>query len=158
MAKAAAAGTLRRNFQGYTTDPAATLIGLGASSISSFHEGYAQNLVDLRSWRDAVRSGRLPTGRGRALTPEDRVARDVIEAIMCRGEVDLAAVARAHRVPLAACEPDPERLAELQRLGIVRREGATVSVAPDCRPLLRVAAAAFDRYLEAGAGRHAAAV
>jgi len=158
MAKAAAAGTLRRNFQGYTTDPAATLIGLGASSISSFQEGYTQNLVDLKGWRDAVRAGRLPTGRGLALTPADRVARDLIEAIMCQGEVDLAAVAQAHRVPLAACEPDPERFAELQRLGIVRREGTTVGVAPDCRPLLRVAAAAFDRYLGAGATRHAAAV
>lgn len=158
MAQAAAAGTLRRNFQGYTTDPAGTLIGLGASSISSFRAGYVQNEVDLKAWRDAVRAGRLPTARGVALTTEDRLARDIIEALMCRGEVDLARIAAAHGMPAAACEPDPERMAELLRLGIVRRDGSRVIVAEDCRALLRVAAAAFDRYLAAGAGRHAVAV
>src|SRR5581483_1134179 len=34
MAIAAAGGRLHRNFQGYTTDPADTLIGIGASAIS----------------------------------------------------------------------------------------------------------------------------
>ena len=43
MARALQAGTLRRNFQGYTDDPAPVLIGLGASSISRFPQGYAQN-------------------------------------------------------------------------------------------------------------------
>ncbi len=32
-------GRLRRNFQGYTDDPSATLIGFGASAISRFKEG-----------------------------------------------------------------------------------------------------------------------
>lgn len=159
MAEAAATGTLRRNFQGYTTDPAEALIGMGASAISSLPQGYAQNLVDLKAWRDAIATGRLPTARGVALTGQDRLARDLIEAIMCRGEVDLARVAQAHAAPLAACEPDPERFATLERLGIARREGTRIAVAPDCQPLLRVAAAAFDRYLEAGAPpRHAVAV
>ena len=36
-------GMLRRNFQGYTDDTAPVLIGLGASSISRFPQGYAQN-------------------------------------------------------------------------------------------------------------------
>ena len=40
---AAKAGTLRRNFQGYTDDTAPVLVGLGASSISRFPQGYAQN-------------------------------------------------------------------------------------------------------------------
>ncbi|WP_084698371.1 hypothetical protein [Muricoccus aerilatus] len=42
MAQAAAEGTLRRNFQGYATDGAPALIGLGASSPS---QGYASNPV-----------------------------------------------------------------------------------------------------------------
>jgi hypothetical protein len=36
-------GRLRRNFQGYTDDTAAALIGVGASSISRFPQGFAQN-------------------------------------------------------------------------------------------------------------------
>lgn len=158
LAQAAARGGLRRNFQGYTTDTAPVLIGLGASSISSFPQGYAQNLVDLRGWCQAVQAGRLPTARGIELSGHDRLARTLIEEIMCQGEVDLAAVARHHAVPLAACEPDPGRFADLERLGVVQREGSRIVVAPDCRPLLRVAAAAFDRYLDPAGMRHAAAI
>ncbi|MGB0960371.1 MAG: oxygen-independent coproporphyrinogen III oxidase, partial [Halocynthiibacter sp.] len=36
-------GTLRRNFQGYTADPAEALVGVGASSISRFPQGFTQN-------------------------------------------------------------------------------------------------------------------
>src|SRR6185295_9309574 len=38
LARAARAGRLRRNFQGYTTDASTTLIGLGASAISAFRD------------------------------------------------------------------------------------------------------------------------
>lgn len=158
LARAAEAGTLRRNFQGYTTDTADALIGLGASAISCLPQGYAQNLVDLKAWHGAVAAGRLPTARGVALTPDDRLARDLIEAILCRGEVDLEEVAAAHAAPLAACEPDPARFADLERFGVARRDGTRVRVEPGCRPLLRVAAAAFDRHLGAGAERHAPAL
>lgn len=158
LAVAAANGTLRRNFQGYTIDPAETLIGLGASSISSFRQGYVQNIVDLKSYGEAVRAGRLPTARGVAISADDRLRRDLIEAVMCQGEVDLAAMAERHGVPLAACEPAPEQLAMLQQLGIAHREADRIVVDEGCRPLLRVVAAAFDRYLAAAGERHAAAV
>jgi hypothetical protein len=36
-------GRLRRNFQGYTDDQSPVLIGLGASAISQFPDGYVQN-------------------------------------------------------------------------------------------------------------------
>ncbi len=45
LAVAARTGRLRRNFQGYTDDSAPILVGLGASSISRFPQGYAQNVV-----------------------------------------------------------------------------------------------------------------
>jgi oxygen-independent coproporphyrinogen-3 oxidase len=43
MAVAARTGHLRRNFQGYTDDTCDVLIGLGASAISKFPQGFAQN-------------------------------------------------------------------------------------------------------------------
>ena len=48
---AAQDGTLRRNFQGYTTDAADALIGFGASAISSLPQGYVQNAADVPAWR-----------------------------------------------------------------------------------------------------------
>jgi oxygen-independent coproporphyrinogen-3 oxidase len=158
MAAAAAAGRLHRNFQGYTTDPAETLIGIGASSISSFREGYVQNLHELKPWRAAVREGRLPTARGLVLSDRDRLERELIERIMCDGAVDLAAVGARHGVPSDACVVDRERLAELERLGVIERRGSVLRVPPACRPLLRVAATVFDRYLAASPARHAVAV
>jgi oxygen-independent coproporphyrinogen III oxidase len=157
LAVAASRGTLRRNFQGYTTDAAETLIGLGCSSISTFAQGYVQNHADLARWREAVAGGRLPTARGVALRPEDRLRREVIEAIMCRGEVDLAEVAARHGAPPSACEPDPERFALVARHGVAAREGSVVRVGPAHRPLLRIVAAAFDVRLRPSGGRYAAA-
>jgi len=51
-------GRLRRNFQGYTDDPCETLIGMGATSISQFREGYVQNLKDRKAWGEAIAAGR----------------------------------------------------------------------------------------------------
>src|SRR5690606_24429540 len=45
LAIALEAGTLRRNFQGYTTDRAAVLIGFGASAIGALPSGYVQNVA-----------------------------------------------------------------------------------------------------------------
>lgn len=158
MAIASVEGRLRRNFQGYTTDTAETLVGFGASAISSFPRGYVQNEVELRAWRQRVLAGSLPTARGVALRPSDLVQRAIIERIMCRGEVDLAEIAWRFGVEPAACEPDPARMAELLRHGIATRAGSRVRISDECRPLLRVLAAAFDRYLAPGAERHAVAV
>ena len=57
---AARAGTLHRNFQGYTDDQSPVLIGLGASSISRFPQGYAQNAPSTSAYTRAVSEGALP--------------------------------------------------------------------------------------------------
>jgi oxygen-independent coproporphyrinogen-3 oxidase len=158
MAVALRERRLRRNFQGYTTDTAEALLGFGASAIGSLPQGYVQNLADLRGWREAVAEGRLPVARGRALTVEDRALREVIEAIMCYGEVDLEEVAARHRLPLPRLSPDPEGMSRAMALGLVRRSGSRLTVPAEYRPLLRVVASAFDRYLAPGTARHAVAV
>lgn len=158
MAVALAERRLRRNFQGYTTDTAEVLLGFGASAIGSLPQGYVQNLVDLRAWREAVERGSLPVARGRMLTVEDRALREVIEAIMCYGDVDLEAVARHHGLPLARLSPDPDRISRAMALGLVRRSGSRLTVPAEYRPLLRVVASAFDRHLAPGTARHAVAV
>jgi oxygen-independent coproporphyrinogen III oxidase len=157
LARAAAAGTLRRNFQGYTTDDADTLIGLGPSAISTTPQGYAQSASDLRAWSEIIASGRLATCRGLALDGDDRFRRDVIERLMCDLAVDLEAVARRHGV---AADFSAERaaLAELEAEGVVRLQGPLVQVTADGRPLVRTVAACFDRYLQAEMRRHSAAV
>jgi len=158
LARAQAEGRLHRNFQGYTADPAAALVGFGASAISDLPQGYAQAAPDLLRWRRRVERGELPTTRGRPVDRLDRAIRAVIERIMCDLAVDLAEIAARFALPVALLEPDPARFAEVAALGLVEREGSRLVVPEAVRPLLRVVAACFDRYLTGGPLRHAAAL
>lgn len=158
MAREQGAGTLKRNFQGYTTDAAPALIGFGASSISRFDQGYAQNAVTLRHYREAVEAGRLATARGIALDAEDRFRAAIIEALMCDLAVDLERVARNHGVVLERVEDISPTLGPLIADGVACLDGPRLSVPEEHRALVRVAAAAFDAYLPTSRGTHAQAV
>ena len=158
MAVAQREGGLRRNFQGYTTDEAAALVGLGASAIGKLPQGYVQNAANVRDYAEAVQAGRLPTLRGVALTPEDRLRAEAIERLMCDLSVDLAAVAERHGFGFDIFEGALAQLAGMQADGLLEIEGAQVRVNAQARPLLRAVAAVFDGYLDGAAGRHAKAV
>ncbi|MEJ1156948.1 oxygen-independent coproporphyrinogen III oxidase [Prosthecomicrobium sp. N25] len=158
MAVADRAGALRRNFQGYTTDTADTLIGLGASSIGRMPQGFVQNDPDVGRWGRAIAAGRLPVVKGKALDADDRLRGAIIERLMCDYRVDLAAVTAAFGETPAAVADGTERLAELVRDGLVRLDGPVVSVTEGGRPFVRLAAAAFDAYLARAAARHSMAV
>ena len=158
LAQAASEGGLRRNFQGYTRDPAAALLGFGASAIGALPQGHAQNLADTRAYKAAVAAGRLPTARGVELTAEDRLRRDAIEQIMCRQQVDLAETAARHGRPADSFASALPALQRLEQDGVIRRDGWRVAVEPDCALLMRNVAAAFDAYLEPSEQRHAASL
>jgi oxygen-independent coproporphyrinogen-3 oxidase len=147
-------GGLRRNFQGYTTDRADTLLGFGASAIGSLPQGYVQNSPDFGDYDRAISGGRLATVRGVALSGDDRLRRAVIERLMCDLTVDLDDVS-------AGFENFADELAVLQKFaddGLVRLDGATITITEPGRPWLRVICAVFDRYLQQDEVRHSAAV
>lgn len=104
MAKALKAGTLRRNFQGYTDDTAPVLIGLGASSISRFPQGFAQNASATAAHTKAIREGRFSTHKGHAFRGEDTLRARIIEALMCDFFVSRAELVRDHAVTPARVE------------------------------------------------------
>lgn len=154
MAAAARAGALRRNFQGYTTDRAPVLLGLGSSAIGQPPAGYAQNLTDERRYLAAVEAGRLPVARGHMLSAEDRVRRALIERVMCDLTLDL------REVPLPVMAEAAARLAPLAGDGVVSLEeaGRRLRVTPAGRRFVRHVAACFDAHLDRAAGRHSRAV
>jgi oxygen-independent coproporphyrinogen III oxidase len=151
-------GRLHRNFQGYTTDEAVALLGFGASAIGSLPQGYVQNAVPIGAWRDAIRGGAPAVARGLALDAEDRVRRAIIERLMCDFAVDLEALCVRHGWPSHLLQPELEALAPLVDDGVVEVDGLVIRVTARGRPLVRVVCAAFDAYLDAGAGRHSRAV
>ncbi len=158
MAVKAKSGELHRNFQGYTTDDAGTLIGIGCSSIGKMHQGFAQNDPDIGRWRRAVDAGRLPIAKGKALDADDRLRADIIERVMCDYAVDVDAVCAAHGVTGAAVADAFERLIGPARDGLVEVDGAKLRVTEVGRPLVRIVASAFDVYLARAAARHSVAV
>ncbi len=164
MARRADEGTLKRNFQGYTTDDAPVLLGLGASAIGALPEGYVQNVPLTPEWHKRVAAGELPIARGLAVTDEDRLRRDVIERLMCDLKVDLGAVLARHGFPADFFAPELGRLAPLVADGLATCEGTVVEVPEAARSFTRVVCAVFDAYLAASRAaepekkRHAAAV
>ena len=158
LSKAHDAGTLHRNFQGYTTDTAKTLIGLGPSAISALVQGYAQNAADIALWGRAIDAGRFATQRGTLLTGEDEWRAQAIGQLMCTGFLDLTALARAFGLPNAQFAAERARLAPLIADGLVELAGNHVMVTDSGRPLVRVIASCFDAYLNDGPGRHSQAV
>jgi len=158
LARAQEEGRLRRNFQGYTDDPAEVLLGFGASGISKLPQGYAQNTPRIAAWVENVEAGDFAVIRGVALSDEDRLRREAIERLMCDLRVDAAAICRRHGVEESSLDASLARLRPLVTDGLVRLDGRVVTVAEQARPLLRCAAAVFDAYLEPESGRHAVAV
>lgn len=158
LAQAAEQHNMHRNFQGYTADPAPVLLGLGASAIGYLPQGYVQNAASSADYMAAIRSGRLATARGAVLTAEDRLRRDVIEQVMCNGEVDLVATARAHAASADSLLGEAANLNDLARDGLVRVQEGHVQVTEAGRPFLRTVAAVFDAYHDKAATRHASAI
>ena len=155
LAIAAHDGRLRRNFQGYTDDTAPILVGLGASSISRFPQGYAQNAPATSQHIRAVRDGRFSTMRGHAFTAEDRLRGRIIEALMCDFHVATA--------ELTAMGADPAWLAERFAAceaafpGMVESSAAGLAIPERGRPLTRMIARSFDAY-DGAKARHSAAI
>ncbi|MDU7693301.1 MAG: oxygen-independent coproporphyrinogen III oxidase [Helicobacter sp.] len=79
---AAQNGTLRRNFQGYTTKGFSQTIGIGVTSIGEGYDYYAQNFKDLEKYEQAIDSGMLPLERGIALDFEDILRKEIIMQLM----------------------------------------------------------------------------
>ena len=158
LAVAAQEGKLRRNFQGYTTDRAETLLGLGATSIGRSPSGYVQNITETGAWSRAVRDGHLPVAKGLPFVQDDRLRAEVIERLMCDGHVDARAIGQKHNAPDGWWHDAFDTLEELRADGLLDLSSGTVRMSAKGRPLVRIAASAFDAYLHDSSARHSVSV
>ena len=140
LLRAQAAGTLQRNFMGYTTRAGLDLVGLGVSAIGSFGGVYHQDRKDRAAWSAAIEAGELPTERGYALSDDDIRRRAVIMDLFCNFTT---------RLQPGEFLDERVRLTPLAADGFVVLEGDTLRVTPLGRHFIRNVCAVFDRYLEA---------
>ncbi|WP_407491757.1 oxygen-independent coproporphyrinogen III oxidase [Pseudooceanicola sp. MF1-13] len=156
LAKAQVAGTLRRNFQGYTDDQADVLIGVGASSISRFPQGYAQNAPATSAHIAAIREGRFSVSRGHAFAGDDTLRARIIEALMCDFAVSSAELTRDFNVSAATLRSMFDAV-NAQFESLLRVSDAGLMIPPEARPLTRMVARAFDAY-DTTKARHSSAI
>jgi oxygen-independent coproporphyrinogen-3 oxidase len=145
LARALDAGTLQRNFQGYSTHGQCDLVGLGMSAIGHVDDSYAQNARDLPGYYQRLAQGRLPIVRGLALGAEDLLRAELIQSVMCRSRIDFRAVERRFGIRFEEhFGGELRRLGELAADGLVTLDGNGIEVTPRGRLLMRVVAMAFD--------------
>ena len=149
LALAQARGGLHRNFMGYTTHADSDLVGLGVSAISHIGDSFSQNPRDLPSWQMALDEGRLPVFRGMRMNEDDQLRADLIQQLMCQGEIPVAALERRYAIDFAEYFAVAlDRLAPLAEDGLVRVEEQRIAVTSRGRLLLRNIAMCFDHYLD----------
>lgn len=159
LSRAQDAGTLQRNFQGYSTRAGAEVLGLGMSAISQTPASYRQNHKELGRYYAALNNGQLPVARGLEVSLEDRRRREIIMRLMCDLRLDYGALSRELAVDFARAYA--EELAQLRPMaadGLVRLSSDGLAVTDAGRLFLRNLAAVFDPTQAAGSVRHARAV
>lgn len=147
LAIAQANGELHRNFQGYTTQEDADLLGMGVSAISLLGDSYAQNHKELKQYYAEVEIRGIALHKGLMLTKDDCLRRDVIKALICNFKLDYSKVEQAYGIEfkdyfaedLALLEP----LAKDNLLEIGEKQ---ITVSPKGRLLIRNICMCFDIY------------
>jgi oxygen-independent coproporphyrinogen-3 oxidase len=150
IARAARRGTLRRNFQGFTEDPAEVLIGLGASAISAFPDRLLQNEKNSGRYHLHIANGRFATARGIRRSVLDMKRGKAIEQLLCTGTADLSGLPDQREIR--------ERLIPFEARGLVTTEGGMIEIADDALPYARGIAATIDPYRSHSATRFSSAI
>jgi oxygen-independent coproporphyrinogen III oxidase len=140
--KARMAGTLHRNFMGYTTQHTELLLGLGVSAISDTSNAFAQNSKTLHDYYAAVNSGKLAVQKGYILSSLDVAFRKYILDISCRGETFF----KEEHLPLLE-EFTFEKLDALQADGLIEWNYSGVKLTAQGHYFIRNICSAFDLYL-----------
>ena len=152
LALAQERGHLNRNFMGYTAHADSDVLGFGVSAISHVGATYSQNPRDISAWRAAIDNGRLPVFRGLRMTDDDQLRADVIQSLMCQGEIPVTALERRYAIDFGSYFRDA--LARLEPMiddGLVRIDAGRIGVTSQGRFFLRNIAMCFDAYIDPAA-------
>ena len=148
LVKARKDGSLVRNFQGYSTHGDLDLLSFGPSAISHVGDSFAQNTRNLDAWAIALKEGKLPTLRGLDRTTDDRLRAEIIERVMCRGELDYREVGKFFQLHFDRYfETELEALEELAADGLVTMHSEGFKVTESGLLFLRAIARIFDAYI-----------
>ncbi|MDH3219442.1 MAG: oxygen-independent coproporphyrinogen III oxidase [Gammaproteobacteria bacterium] len=151
LARARRDGSLRRNFQGYSTHAQCDSIGFGVSAISQVCDNFSQNAASLEDYHESLSQRRLPVTRGYQSDADDLLRREIIQGLLCHFRVDISAISNRWRINFANYFADElSRLAEMEQDGLVEVVGDEIIVNDAGRLLVRNICMVFDCYQQPG--------
>lgn len=154
LAIARNAGTLHRNFQGYSTKAGADIYAFGMSAIAQTQRVYRQNEKDLPAYYRALDEERLPLAKGYVLTGEDQIRRETIMRLMCDLRLDFAKMSSRLNLDFEThFSRELAALAPFQEDGLVNITDTGIEVTGPGRFFLRNIAIPFDAYLRSEENR-----
>src|SRR6185369_816167 len=142
LAVAQQAGTLHRNFMGYTTTATNLLVGLGASAISDSYYGYAQNLKKVEEYEEKIFNGEWAVFKGHHQTKEDLFIKHCILEIACHGKLNAALLEQVIDETLF------KKLNTMQEEGIITLSDLGLEVTETGRAFIRNVCSLFDKRMK----------
>ncbi|MCK6265544.1 oxygen-independent coproporphyrinogen III oxidase [Vibrio sp. ZSDE26] len=148
LAVAQREGVLHRNFQGYTTQGEADLVGFGVSAISMIGDAYAQNQKELKKYYAQVDELRHALWKGVALDSDDLLRREVIKQLICNFKLDKTMIESEFKVTFNQYfKEDLELLQTFIDDELVEVDDKEIRVTLRGRLLIRNICMCFDKYL-----------
>ena len=144
MYQAFHAGTLHRNFMGYTSSKTQVMIGLGLSSISDSWYSFAQNEKNLEAYYSCLENDEIPVVKGHVLSVEDLKIRQHILNLMCTFQTSWSDQA----MDFAERGDVIQQLVEMQHDGLLNIEADRIVITEQGKPFVRNICMAFDLHLK----------
>lgn len=142
------AGTLHRNFQGYTTKAECDLVGFGVSAIGKIGRSYSQSTRSVKAYYERLNEGKLPVERGLTLSADDLLRREVIMTLMCSVPLEYRVVEARHGIEFVRYfERELVALAPLVAAELIELGDEAIRILPKGRMFVRAVAMTFDKYL-----------
>lgn len=144
MYQAFHAGTLHRNFMGYTSSKTQVMIGLGLSSISDSWYSFAQNEKNLEAYYSCLENDEIPVVKGHVLSVEDLKIRQHILNLMCTFQTSWS----DQTMDFAERGDVIQQLVEMQHDGLLNIEADRIVITEQGKPFVRNICMAFDLHLK----------
>jgi oxygen-independent coproporphyrinogen-3 oxidase len=143
------AGTLHRNFQGYTTHSQCDLIGLGVSSISQMGDYYLQNSPNIERYTQDIESKGSALTKEYCLNADDKIRRAVITRLICDFQLDFADQSKALNIDFKEYFANELKLLEpMAQDGLIHLSEVGMDVTAAGRLLIRRICMTFDAYID----------
>jgi len=138
------AGTLHRNFMGYTASKTQVMIGLGISSISDSWYSFAQNVKTIEEYYECLARNEIPVFKGHVLNQEDLIIRQHILNLMCSFSTSW----ENSEMLFPEIDEVLEQLEEMAQDGLIQFSDSSVTILEKGKPFVRNICMAFDLRLK----------